>query len=52
MLWGIQTLQSRMEPWLLLLLVKEVRSPPELELEEGKENQLEPAVVVDTELEV
>ena len=37
----------------MLLLVKEVRSPPEeLELEEGKENQLEPAVVVDTELEV
>ena len=43
-----------MEPWLLLVLVKEVSSPGEelVELEEGKENQPEPAVVVETELEV
>ena len=43
-----------MDPWLLLLLVKEFRNPPEVEVEveEGKENQEEPVEVVETELEV
>ena len=42
-----------MEPWLLLFLVKEFMNPEEepVELDEGKENQVEPAVVVVRELE-